>query len=168
LTQGIVLANEPLQKVLQVAAPGPKSLCGEALLHSQEIGEFFLHGLINRRHRLRQAQTFQKAKPVDRVVEDLLLAAILAIRVWLPTGNTAFHCRFNGRGIKRVGRGWQTQKVLDSEQILCQFPQRAELVPLPGAIPQILQAPLQEWAVEMAPHCRTAFKKLIKHSRPLT
>jgi hypothetical protein len=77
LTQGPVVAKEQLQKVLYVPTPGTKSLCGEAPLRPQVIGEFLLQGLIDRRRFWSRAQTFQ-AQPVDRTGEEIF-TALLAI-----------------------------------------------------------------------------------------
>ena len=69
----------------------------------------------------------------------MLFAVILVTRrVSRPATDTVLHCRLNGGGIKRVGKGSRTQKVLDSKQIWCHLAQCAEFVTLLGAMMQVI------------------------------
>jgi hypothetical protein len=98
LTQGPAVAKELLRKVLHVPAPGPKGLCGESLLHSQVIGEFFFQGLIDRKRLRSRAETFQETQPVDRTGKEIFTAllAIYVIRVPEPRPERPVHCDLDG------------------------------------------------------------------------
>ena len=67
---------------------------------------------------------------MDRDGDDLLSASIAD-----PGPEGSLHSHLDGSGVNRIGRGSQPQKVLDSEQILRQLPERVGLVALLGAMP---------------------------------
>jgi hypothetical protein len=98
MTQGPVVAKEPLQKVLHMPAPDPKSLCGEALLYSEIVGEFFLFGMIDRRRRRSRAQTLQETQPTDRAGKYTFtsLLAIYVVSVPEARPEPLVNCCLNG------------------------------------------------------------------------
>ena len=163
-----MVAKEPPQEVFDVPTPGLNGLPREPLFHPHVVNELFEQRTIGRRRLAGESQAPQETKPPDRAGENLFAAAstIFVIKGPGPTMDPSVHARLDGGKTEGVRRRRQTEQILDQQQVRCQLSESSEAVTLVSAILQILQALLQEWAAEMAPHHRPASKKLIKHFRP--
>ena len=78
----------------------------------------------------------------------------------------AYDLEVSSPGLDRQLKKDREYRWATGKQVRCWLAESREAVTLVGATLQILQAPLQEWAAEVALHHGAGSKKLIKHFRP--